>query len=103
MKSKKNITLFLILVLVLQLLPVKQAINYFLINNQITEEIVELNKSAINNINPDHEDPVFLYEFQFASQIHTNILNTALEMYHQMVPSSHAVDIETPPPNTVIS
>ena len=103
LKSKKIISIFLILVFVLQLLPIRQAINYFFIDNQMTEEIVHINKPAAKNINTPDEDFHFINDQ--LSLLHTHLLVdiAAIGLYKEMLPSSHADDIETPPPNLAIS
>ena len=61
MKPKKTITVLLILVMSLQLLPVKQAVRYFFIDNIIIEEILDVSKNATKNFRFLDEDH-FLWE-----------------------------------------
>ncbi|MCY7422298.1 MAG: hypothetical protein LH478_11215 [Chitinophagaceae bacterium] len=99
MKTKKFISIFLVLIFVLQLLPIRQAINYFFIDNQMTEEIVPINKSATKNINTPDEDFHFINDHLSLFYTHLAVDIVAMGLYKEMLLSSHADDIETPPPN----
>jgi len=56
MKLKNFITAFLILVLVLQILPIRQAVRYFLVDNQTLEEVLHIDKGATKNFRLLDED-----------------------------------------------
>lgn len=87
----------------MQLLPIKQAVRYFCLNNPITEEIVNINESAAKKINIAAEDDHFLNDYLHLLNSFLTVNNTIFSLYAAMLPSSHADDIETPPPNVVIS
>lgn len=98
MKAKKIITAFLILVMVLQLLPVKQAVRYFFIDNFMVEEMLHVNNDATKNfrlLDEDHSIPGFDFTLH-----HYVLLNNPI-YYHfaEILPSIQAADIHTPPPN----
>ena len=90
------------MVFVLQLLPVKQAVRYFYLDNPITEEIVDINESAAKKINITEYDYHFLNDYHYFLLTSLSVNNSVLGLYITMLPSSHADDIETPPPNIVI-
>ncbi len=92
----------MILVFVLQLLPIKQTVRYFCFDNSITEEIVDINESAAKKINIAVEDHHFLNDHLYLLHTSLSVNYTAFGLYIAMLPSSHADDIETPPPNVVI-
>lgn len=92
----------LLLVFVIQLLPVKQAIRYFYLDNPITEEIVDINESAAKKINITGDDDHFLNDYNSLLLTSFTGNKSVLGLYITMLPSSHADDIETPPPNVVI-
>lgn len=48
--SKNFVTAFLILEMVFQLLPVRQAIKYFLLDNQTVEEVLHVEKGATKSL-----------------------------------------------------
>lgn len=86
----------------LQLLPIKQVINYFLVDNITVEEIINTAKSPVKPpsfIDEDH----LITDFQFID--HHSIFggNVLSSLYKNMLPSTHADDVETPPPNAVIA
>ena len=87
----------------MQLLPIRQAVNYFFINNQMTEEITHLNESPAKKINTPDEDHHFINDHLFQLHPHLPAADAATGLYKEMLPSSHADDIETPPPNIAIS
>lgn len=101
--AKKIISVFFILVFVLQLLPIRQVIQYFSIDNAIVEEILHTTKTPSKNFNIIDEDAHFIYDHHFLSQLHFPVSVVITGFYKAMLPSSHADDIETPPPNSVIS
>ena len=92
----------MILVFVLQLLPVKQAVRYFYLDNPITEEIVDINESAAKKKNITDDDDHFLNDYHHLLLTSLSVNKSVLGLYITMLPSSHADDIETPPTNVVI-
>jgi hypothetical protein len=101
MKSKKIITGFLILVMVLQLLPVRQAVRYFLIDNQTVEEILPLEKGATKNFSYLDEGQQMMQEL-FSLTHHFTIINNSYPLQvAENVPLFHPADIPTPPPDNV--
>ena len=92
----------MILVFVLQLLPVKQAVRYFYLDNPITEEIVDINESAVKKKNITDDDDHFLNDYHYLLLTSLSVNKSVLGLYITKLPSSHADDIETPPPNVVI-
>jgi hypothetical protein len=100
MKVKKIITAFLILFMVLQLLPVKQAVRYFFIDNFLVEEILDVDKNATKNcrlLDEDHNLP------NADPLLHQYVLVNKLLLYHfaEMLPPVQALEIHTPPPNNL--
>jgi hemolysin-activating ACP:hemolysin acyltransferase len=83
------------------LLPVRQVIKYFFVDNQMTEEIVETNKSLAKNFRFIDEDHHFMPEM--IHPLGHIIAISDLAYFHRSVtlPDSHAADIPTPPPNTL--
>jgi hypothetical protein len=98
MRSKKIITLFLILVLSLQLLPVKQAVRYFFVDNLIIEEILDVSKNATKNFRLLDEDHLLWDSDLLAPHLHL-VSNSAFVHYAESLPFFQSADIHTPPPN----
>jgi hypothetical protein len=84
--------------MVLQLLPVKQAIRYFFIDNVMAEEILHVNKDATKNfrlLDEDHN----ITDIDF-SLYHYILLKSKLSnLFAESLPCNYAADIHTPPPN----
>ena len=99
MKAKKIITAFLILVMVLQFLPVRQAIRYFFFDNLMVEEVVELNKNSKKFLNLFEEDQDIT---DGNICVHHYVFVKKLLPFHfaEVLPATHAADVHTPPPNT---
>ncbi len=97
MTVKRNIGVFLLLVFVLQLLPVRQVVNYFLEDNLSVEEIIDSSKSTgkASVIDEDQLVPEFHY-WEHPLLAAKNIVSG---LYKTMLPSTHTDDVETPPPN----
>jgi hypothetical protein len=86
-------------VFILQLLPIKQAVNYFFVDNITVEEIVHDAKTPVKPPTVIDEDHL-LNELHFME--HPSLFGSVLSsLYKDMLPSSHADDVETPPPNAV--
>ncbi len=98
-RAKKIITAFLILVLVLQLLPIRQAVRYFWIDNMTTEEIVHMDKGASKIPNPLDEDHKLLSPFNYTLPKFAFANNTPYFHLNEALPLLHPADIQTPPPN----
>jgi hypothetical protein len=98
MKLKKLISVFLILVLSIQLLPVKQMMGW-LLSGQMTEEIVHAN-DASKNTNTNEEFGKHFIAQQHAFAINTlSISLTNFRHEAEALYVRHADDILTPPPN----
>lgn len=99
MNGKKIISLYLAVVLATQLLPMKQVIKYFLIDNPLTEEITHAEKSPeksqlqedeyYNWVIPHYNLITFKYSFSGRGGFN----------FAESIPDSHSADIHTPPPN----
>lgn len=87
----------------MQLLPVRQAVQYFSIDNVIVEEVLGAAKAPSKNFSTLDEDAHFIYDHHFLPHLHFPISVVTTGFYKAMLPSSHADDIETPPPNAVNS
>ncbi|MBS1918012.1 MAG: hypothetical protein JST87_17210 [Bacteroidetes bacterium] len=95
---KKVISVFLILVLSIQLLPVRQMMGW-LLSGQMTEEIVHANDSS-KNTNTNEEINKHFIAQQHAFAITTlNISLTNFRHDAEALHIRHADDILTPPPN----
>lgn len=100
MKLKNIITAFLILVLVLQLLPVRQAVKYFLIDNQTVEEIVHVEKGPSKHMRLLlDEDHTCMPAIDYLSDHFILLSNNYPFHTAETIPLFHAADIPTPPPN----
>ena len=101
MKKRVLINIFLLFVLVMQLLPIKQAVRYFFIENAATEEIVDLdvNKEISKSFKALEEDYDNATHFEcFFSPLY-NFNNTLFAHKKETLPPLHTEDIPTPPPN----
>jgi len=99
MDLRKHISIFLLLVLSVQLLPVRQTISW-LLRNQVTEELAADAKNAAKNSRIADEDHKLLPSVLF----HVGTVAPAQKSpaqidYGMLVPARHADDIPTPPPN----
>lgn len=99
MKIKRLFTAFLILVLVLQILPIRQAVRYFLIDNQTAEEILHIDDVSTKKIKLFEEEIKYLPEHAFFSQHYIFVNNIPALHYTESLPLFHSADIHTPPPN----
>jgi len=98
MKRKKIISFFLVLVLSIQLLPLKQMISW-LIQNQLTEEIVHADDSGKGNAGLDEVHKLIPGTRHAVS---FSMLRDAQGSIHhdaEALIARHADDIPTPPPN----
>jgi hypothetical protein len=96
LKLRKVISVFLLLVLCIQLLPVKQTISW-LLGGQATEELVHTDESS----RPGDDFQKSFLPVYSPTLVHYTQLNTIRMLHHDAVelPSRHADDIPTPPPN----
>lgn len=96
---KKVINSFLILVLVLQLLPVKQAVEYFFIKNPMAEELLHVNKGCEKPPRFMDEDHKALHLLGY--QLPQILIEKNKHAFHYMesLPATWTADIQTPPPN----
>jgi hypothetical protein len=99
LKTRKVISLFLLLVLCAQLLPLRQTISW-LLGGQATEELVHADDSDAGRPGDDLQKS-FLPVYS-PTLIHRTLQNTANAAPSMAVelPSRHADDIPTPPPNS---
>ena len=83
----------------LQVLPIRSVVQYFFIDNVISEEILHTEKGATKNLRFLDEDHKCLYsDFYLLPQVAiTN--NTTLFHFDEMLPASLSADVQTPPPN----
>jgi len=100
MKLKKIISFILILVLAIQLLPVRQVIRYFFIDNQLTEEIVALEKGATKNFKQLDEDKL-MHACDIAVTESVILHKEAFFHFSDTLPSLYTAEILTPPPNHI--
>lgn len=99
MLKKKIITGFLVLVLVLQIIPIKQVIEYFFIKNTLTEELVDCHKSASKNLRLFDEDHKSLPPNDYLIP-QLLLVNERIDFhYTETLPALQVKDIQTPPPN----
>jgi hypothetical protein len=100
LKIKKTISIFFLLAISLQLLPVKQVLDRFYTDTSLVEEAADApekeNTSAMAGIDQDSLPPYDVFAAVFA-RLHAK--EVAVAMHIDMQPSTHADDIETPPPN----
>jgi hypothetical protein len=99
MLTKKIITVFLMLVLMIQLLPVKQVVRYFFVDNPTSEEIVEGAKSATKNFRFLDEDHHWLYGTGTVVSEAIPTAASAFLHFAEALPVFYSKDIHTPPPN----
>jgi hypothetical protein len=99
MSVKKFTPLFLVLVLTVQLLPVRQVYLYFFNSAAAVEEFVQSGKGATKNMRPLEEDLASLHGFD-ALSLHFDMLATRqVHHFDEMLPAVFAGEIQTPPPN----
>ena len=98
MKFKKITSFILVLVLAIQLLPVRQVIRYFFIDNQLTEELAHDAKSVTKNLRQLDEDKL-LHDFDLATAQFIILHKEAFFHFADALPSLYTIEILTPPPN----
>jgi hypothetical protein len=97
MNCKKVISFFLMLVLSIQLLPLKQMVSW-LISNQVTEEIVH-SDSGKSNAGPDEVHKFVPGTQHVFSPLLLSISQGSIHHDAVVLIARHADDIPTPPPN----
>lgn len=86
--------------MILQLLPVRQAVRYFLIDNQTVEKNLHIDKGATKNFRFLDEGHC-LQDLDFLSQ-HFSIIKNVYPFYTAVdISPFHIADIPTPPPDKV--
>ncbi len=75
-------------------------INYFLVDNVTVEEIIHTAKTPVKPPTVIDEDHLITH-FHFIDHPSLFGRNILSSLYEGMLPSSHADDVETPPPNAV--
>ena len=100
MKFKKLISFVLILVLAIQLLPVRQVIQYFFIDNQVTEELAATAKAPAKNVQQLDEDKL-LHDFDIPLSEFVILNEDAFFHFSDTLPSLYTAEILTPPPNFI--
>jgi hypothetical protein len=99
MKIKKGITIFLILVMALQILPIRSVVQYFFIDNVMSEEILHTEKGATKNFRFLDEDHKCLHTDYYILPQLAITYNTSLFHFDEMLPASLSAEVQTPPPN----
>lgn len=98
MKFKKISGFILVLVLCIQLLPVRQVIRYFFVDNQLTEELADVSKGATKNLRQLDEDKL-LHDFDIPVTAFIILHKEAFFHFADTLPSLYTAEILTPPPN----
>jgi hypothetical protein len=98
MKRKKFISFFLVLVLSIQLLPLKQMIGW-LIANQVTEEICHSEDAGKRNAGLDEVYKLLPSVSTGISPTLSNGTGGSIQHDAEALTARHADDIPTPPPN----
>lgn len=101
MKPKRFSSVLFILVLALQLLPVKLAIRYFISENPLIEEFTSASKPAVKNCRVFDEDchfPGTLDPVKYDMICSGFSIEVSMD---EKLPSLYKSDIPTPPPNSI--
>ena len=96
---KQVLTLFLIMVMAIQMLPVME-MGKALFNSQFTEEIahnISFDKDGVDKA--DYQKTVYLPTKTFVNPIITIMVATEYMHYAVTIPHNPANDINVPPPN----
>lgn len=80
-------------------MPVRQAVRYFLIDNQMAEEILHVEKGATKDFRLLEDDHKYLPETAYFSHQYIFVNNIPALHYSETLPLFHSADIHTPPPN----
>jgi hypothetical protein len=101
LKIRKVISVFLLLVLSVQLLPLKQTIAW-LLGNTMTEELVHTHqdgKDGCRHGNDLHKHFLPVYSPTLFSAMNRLRFTLSVPGHMEDLPGRHADDIPTPPPN----
>jgi len=98
LKNKKFISIFLVLVLSIQLLPVKQMISW-LVSNQVTEELAHGTDSGKSNPGFDEINKHLPVKQDLSLAGISTVSSGSIRHDAEALISRHADDIPTPPPN----
>lgn len=83
----------------LQMLPIKQAVSYFYIDNVMIEEILHDAKESAKNLGGFNDNDQFINVVFDIFHAYTLELPNNISAQDELIISCHAVEIETPPPN----
>jgi hypothetical protein len=98
MNRRRIISIFLIITLSLQLLPLKQMVSW-LIRNQVTEEIIHAGTDGAKNGNTPDEVHKYLHSFYFSFNILDKKISAMKQHEDEALYARFPDDILTPPPN----
>lgn len=98
MLQKRFITLFLAFVFVLQLLPIRQAVQYFWVDNITVEEIVHVTKSPVKPPTVIDEDHLMNDSWAW-DHPGADVLSSPATADPLVFTDNDPAEVETPPPN----
>lgn len=102
MLRKRIISILLVLVFILQLLPIRQAVKYFWVDNLTIEEVIHVAKNPVKPPTVNEEDHLMneIYALELPGMCFILSMNTSDPVQHFR---QHASEVETPPPNHFLS
>jgi len=100
MIRKKIISGALILVLMLQLLPLRQVISFFFIDNQLTEELAQAAEIGGKAVKFTDDTKIFFHHFSAGTEQAIAGISS-YERYTETLCNLYISEIPTPPPNTL--
>lgn len=95
--KKRGINIFLILIIVLQFLPMRQVISYFFDPNAATEEVVEM---GVKEIKKSEDCKLHLTSF-YVSLFDNDHSEVSFYHYNEQLPALYSKEVHTPPPNSL--
>ncbi len=98
LKIKNIISAVLILVMVLQLVPMRQAVKYFMVDNITVEDLPDTEKDDCKKFEfkEDHKYlPALFSTVENCMLLKNKVFHTTAET----LPQFHFADVHTPPPN----
>ena len=98
--KQKHTAFLLFIVLALQMLPVKQAVQYFFIDNVLSEELLHANKSIEKQITAD--DDLLFQHFVHIDNSTTPQNTIDGKSFSVNLPLDVSKEIHTPPPNNLL-
>lgn len=101
MKTRKIISVFLLLVLSVQLLPLKQTMAW-LLGGTATEEIKHAEDPDFSRSGDDWQKDFLPVSIPTLAQLSNSIVTPIHSIHSPVLPLRHADDIPTPPPNDVV-